>query len=158
MEPLRVIGRHYVDVLSVEDNPADQILLRELLKKCQVECRLHFVKNGVEALDYLFRRGKFRSAARPDIILLDLNMPKKDGKAVLKEIKETPDLKAIPVLVLTTSSRKSDINATYKLHANTYMTKPVDLTKYESLLRAIEDYWFQHAQLPTRGEDSDIEF
>jgi CheY-like chemotaxis protein len=145
-----------VDILSVEDNPADQRLIQELLKKCKAKCELHFVRNGVEAMDYLLRRGAFAQVPRPDIVLLDLNMPKKDGRTVLKEVKENPELREIPVLILTTSSQRSDIKAAYALYANTFMTKPVDLANYESLIHAVDDFWFQHAQLPEKDELSDV--
>jgi CheY-like chemotaxis protein len=107
-------------------------------------------------MDYLRQQGAYRSAVRPDIILLDLNMPRKDGREVLREVKADPILREIPVLVLTTSAARSDIKNAYALHANTYLTKPVDLTRYETLIQAVEDFWFRNAQLPNREDNPEL--
>src|SRR5437879_9873875 len=117
-------GSRPVEILLVEDNPGDERLTREALKEGKVYSNMHWVKDGVEAIQYLHREGKFSRAVRPDIILLDLNLPKKDGREVLEEIKSHPQLKSIPVVVLTTSKAEEDVLKTYGMHANCYVTKP----------------------------------
>src|SRR5438874_12852403 len=119
-----------VEILLVEDNPADVRLTREALKEGKVYNNLHWAKDGVEALEFLRREGKHAKAPRPDIILLDLNLPKKDGREVLSEIKSDDQLKHIPVVILTTSKAEEDVLRSYELHANCYVTKPVDLDKF----------------------------
>ena len=119
-----------VEILLVEDNPADVRLTQEALKEGKVFNNLHWAKDGVEAMDFLRRHGKYSSVPRPDIILLDLNLPKKDGREVLQDIKNDAELKRIPVVVLTTSKAEEDVLRTYNLHANCYVTKPVDLEKF----------------------------
>src|SRR4051812_24241643 len=116
-----------VEILLVEDNPGDVRLTIEALKEGKVRNRLNVAKDGVEALDFLYRRGAFANAPRPDIILLDLNLPRKDGREVLQEIKKDPKLRRIPVVVLTTSSAEEDVVRSYDLHVNCYITKPVDM-------------------------------
>ncbi|MGQ0652780.1 MAG: response regulator [Betaproteobacteria bacterium] len=140
-----------VEILLVEDNPGDERLTREALKEGKVYNNLHWVKDGVEAMDFLYRRGKFREAPRPDIVLLDLNLPKKDGREVLQEIKTDPDLKRIPVVVLTTSKAEEDVLKTYNLHANCYVTKPVDLEKFIVVVRSIDVFWLTIVTLPPNG-------
>jgi two-component system, chemotaxis family, response regulator Rcp1 len=137
-----------VEILLVEDNPGDERLTREALKEGKVYSNLRWVKDGVEALEYLHRRGKYENAPRPDIILLDLNLPKKDGREVLSEIKADDSLKQIPVVVLTTSKAEEDVLRSYKLHANCYVTKPVDLEKFIVVVQSIDRFWLTVVTLP----------
>ena len=140
-----------VEILLVEDNLGDARLTREALKEGKVYSTLHWVKDGVEALDFLNRRGKYGAAPRPDIILLDLNLPKKDGREVLQEIKNTDHLKRIPVVVLTTSQAEEDVLRSYNLHANCYVTKPVDLEKFIVVVKSIDVFWLTVVTLPPNG-------
>ena len=140
-----------IEILLVEDNPGDVRLTREAFKKGKVLNNLHVVNDGVEAIVFLRREGKYASAVRPDIILLDLNLPKKDGREVLAEIKDDPDLKRIPVVILTVSGVEEDIIKTYNLHANCYITKPVDLDRFFEVVKAIEDFWLVIVKLPPNG-------
>ena len=144
-------GRSPIEILLVEDNPGDERLTREALKEGKVYHKLHWAKDGVEAMDFLYRRGKWRDAPRPDIILLDLNMPKKDGREVLQDIKSDETLKRIPVVVLTTSKAEEDVLRTYNLHANCYVTKPVDLEKFIVVVRSIDVFWLTVVTLPPNG-------
>ncbi|MGZ5033325.1 MAG: response regulator [Usitatibacter sp.] len=137
-----------VEILLVEDNPGDYRLTQEALHEGKVYNNLHWAKDGVEALDFLNRRGKHSDAPRPDIILLDLNLPKKDGREVLSEIKADADLKAIPVVILTTSKAEEDVLRSYDLHANCYVTKPVDLDKFIVVVQSIDRFWLTIATLP----------
>ena len=141
-----------VEILLVEDNPGDERLTREALKEGKVYSNLHWVKDGVEALALLRRAGKYQDAPRPDIILLDLNLPKKDGREVLQDIKNDPELKRIPVVVLTTSKAEEDVLRTYNLHANCYVTKPVDLEKFIVVVRSIDRFWLTVVTLPPSGQ------
>ena len=137
-----------IEILLVEDNPGDERLTREALKEGKVYSTLHWVKDGVEAIDFLNRRGKHASAPRPDIILLDLNLPKKDGREVLQEIKSADELKRIPVVILTTSKAEEDVLRTYNLHANCYVTKPVDLEQFIVVVKSIDMFWLTVVTLP----------
>ena len=137
-----------VEILLVEDNPGDYRLTQEALREGKVYNNLHWAKDGVEALDFLNRRGKHAAAPRPDIILLDLNLPKKDGREVLSEIKGDEDLRAIPVVVLTTSKAEEDVLRSYDLHANCYVTKPVDLDKFIVVVQSIDRFWLTVVTLP----------
>jgi len=137
-----------VEILLVEDNPGDERLTREALKEGKVYSNLYWVKDGVEAMDFLRRKGRHAGAVRPDIILLDLNLPKKDGREVLEEIKTDEDLKRIPVVVLTTSKAEEDVLRTYNLHANCYVTKPVDLEKFIVVVKSIDAFWLTVVTLP----------
>jgi CheY-like chemotaxis protein len=141
-----------VEILLVEDNPGDERLTREALKEGKVYSNLHWVKDGVEAMEFLRRGGKHQGVPRPDIILLDLNLPKKDGREVLQDIKNDPELKRIPVVVLTTSKAEEDVLRTYNLHANCYVTKPVDLEKFIVVVRSIDRFWLTVVTLPPNGE------
>jgi CheY-like chemotaxis protein len=141
-----------VEILLVEDNPGDERLTREALKEGKVYSNLHWVKDGVEAIAFLRRSGKYQDVPRPDIILLDLNLPKKDGREVLQDIKNDPELKRIPVVVLTTSKAEEDVLRTYNLHANCYVTKPVDLEKFIVVVRSIDRFWLTVVTLPPSGE------
>ena len=140
-----------VEILLVEDNPGDERLTREALKEGKVYSNLHWVKDGVEAMEFLRREGKFQDAPRPDIILLDLNLPKKDGREVLQDIKNDEVLKRIPVVVLTTSKAEEDVLRTYNLHANCYVTKPVDLEKFIVVVKSIDVFWLTVVTLPPNG-------
>ena len=136
------------EILLVEDSPDDVELTQEALKGGNVWHNLSVVSDGVEALEFLRRQGKHGNAAQPDIVLLDLNLPRKDGREVLQEVKTDPQLKHIPVVVLTTSNAEQDILRSYKLHANCYITKPVDLDKFFSVINAVEDFWLTVVRLP----------
>ena len=137
-----------VEILLVEDNPGDVRLTQEALKEGKVYNNLHWAKDGVEALEFLRRQGKHAKAPRPDIILLDLNLPKKDGREVLAVIKNDADLKHIPVVVLTTSEAEEDVLKSYSLHANCYVTKPVDLEKFIHVVQSIDRFWLTVVTLP----------
>ncbi len=139
-----------VDILLVEDNPADVRLTREALKEGKVHNNLHVVQDGQEALDFLFHRGRYAQTPRPDIILLDLNLPKKDGREVLAEIKSSPQLRAIPVTILTISKAEEDILRTYDHHANCYIIKPIDMDQFLRVMRSVEDFWLQIVKLPPK--------
>ena len=142
---------HPIDILLVEDNPGDVRLTRELLKESTVNNRLAAVENGAEAIAYLRRQGKYRDAERPDLILLDLNLPRMDGREVLAEIKRDPDLRRIPVVILTSSSADADVIKTYDLHANCDVTKPVGLDQFATVVKSIEDFWLAIVRLPPDG-------
>lgn len=144
--------RTLIEILLVEDNPADVRLTKEALKSGKILHSLSVVKDGVEALAFLRRQGEYKDARRPDLILLDLNLPKKDGREVLAEIKSDSGLKSIPVAVLTVSKAEEDVLKTYKLHANCYVTKPVDLDQFISVVQSIEEFWFSIVQLPPKEE------
>lgn len=138
-----------VKILLVEDNPGDVRLTQEAFKENKVRNSLNVVEDGLEAMLFLHRVGKYANAPRPDLILLDLNLPKKDGREVLAEIKEDPNLKSIPVVVLTTSKAEEDIIKSYNLHANCYITKPVDLEQFITVVKSIEDFWLTIVKLPS---------
>jgi chemotaxis family two-component system response regulator Rcp1 len=141
-----------LEILLVEDNPGDVRLTREVMKDGKVLNHLSVVMDGVEAMAYLRGEGRYAGATRPDLVLLDLNLPKKNGREVLKEIKEDPDLKRIPVVVLTISKDEQDILKSYDLHANCYITKPVDLHQFIEVVKAVEDFWLTVVKLPRDGE------
>jgi two-component system, chemotaxis family, response regulator Rcp1 len=140
-----------VEILLVEDNPGDERLTREALREGKVYSNLHWVKDGVEAMQFLRREGRYAEVPRPDIILLDLNLPKKDGREVLQDIKNDDQLKRIPVVVLTTSKAEEDVLRTYNLHANCYVTKPVDLEKFIVVVKSIDRFWLTVVTLPPNG-------
>jgi CheY-like chemotaxis protein len=137
-----------IEALLVEDNPGDVRLTREALKDGKVLNRLSVVEDGVEAMEFLHRQGKHAQAPHPDVILLDLNLPRKDGREVLAEIKRDPDLKRIPVVVLTTSETEKDVLQAYNLHANCYITKPIDLKQFIRVVKAAEEFWLTIVKLP----------
>ena len=143
-------GGRPIQILMAEDNPDDIELTVEALKDARVGNFLSVVKDGEEAIAYLRCQGKYKQAIRPDLILLDLNMPKKNGRDVLREIKNDPHLKRIPVVILTTSQAEEDIRHTYDLHANCYITKPVDFNQFLKVVRCIEDFWLTVVKLPPR--------
>jgi len=137
-----------IDILLVEDDPGDELITREAFEHNKLHSRLHVARDGEEGLNYLYQRGAYQHAPRPDLILLDLNLPKYDGRQLLKKIKSDPDLSRIPVVVLTTSSAKEDILRSYKLHANAYVTKPVDLDQFINAVRQIDEFFLQVVRLP----------
>src|SRR3982074_361405 len=138
-----------IEILLVEDSPGDVRLTREAFKDAKVHITLHVASDGAEAMGFLRREGKHANALRPDLILLDLNLPKKDGREVLEEIKESPTLKSIPVVVLTTSASDADILRSYKLHANCYITKPVGLDGFLEVVKSIDNFWLSVVKLPS---------
>jgi CheY-like chemotaxis protein len=144
---MKMLGER-VDILLVEDNPGDARLMQEALAEARVRNRLHLVADGVEALAYLRRQHPFASAIRPDLILLDLNLPGKDGRDVLAEIKRDEDLRRIPVVILTSSQAEADIARAYDLHANAYVTKPLDVEQFITVVKSIEDFWLTIVKLP----------
>ena len=140
-----------IDILLVEDNPGDVRLTMEALKDAKMINRLHVVENGVDALDFLYQRGAYQQAPRPDLILLDLNLPKKNGREVLAEIKGDESLKTIPVVILTTSKAEEDILKAYDLNANCYISKPVDFLQFTNVVRTIETFWLTIVMLPPKS-------
>jgi two-component system, chemotaxis family, response regulator Rcp1 len=141
-------GAETIEVLLVEDSPGDVRLTREAFKDAKVYLNLHVASDGAEAMAFLNREGEHANSPRPDLILLDLNLPKKDGREVLKEIKESPTLKSIPVVILTTSASDADILRSYRLHANCYITKPVGLDGFLEVVRSIDCFWLSVVKLP----------
>ena len=139
-----------IEILLVEDNPGDVRLTREVLKDGKFRNNMSVASDGQAAMDYLHRNGKYADAVRPDVILLDLNLPIKDGRAVLAEIKQSPELMSIPIVILTTSAAEADILKTYNLHANCYIVKPVDLAQFVNVIRYIQDFWLTIVKLPGR--------
>lgn len=139
-----------INILLVEDNPGDARLTLEAFRDAKVRNDFRIVGDGLEAMAFLYRKDNYADAPRPDIILLDLNLPRKDGRQVLEEIKTDEDLRRIPVAVLTTSRAERDILASYNLHANCYITKPVDLDEFIRVVRGIEDFWLSIVKLPTQ--------
>jgi chemotaxis family two-component system response regulator Rcp1 len=137
-----------IEVLLVEDSPGDVRLTREAFKDAKVHVNLHVAPDGTEAMAFLLREGEHSTAPRPDLILLDLNLPKKDGREVLEEIKKNDNLKTIPVVILTTSASDADILRSYMLHANCYITKPVDLQGFLTVVKSIDGFWLSVVQLP----------
>jgi CheY-like chemotaxis protein len=138
-----------LDILLVEDNPADVRLTQEAFHEGKILNNLIVARDGVEAMDFLHRRGKYAGSVRPDLILLDLNLPRKDGREVLAEIKSTPSLMRIPVVVLTTSRAEMDIVKSYNLHANCYVVKPVDLEQFIDVVKSIDNFWLTAVTLPS---------
>ena len=145
------IAVHPIEILLVEDNPGDARLAREAFRDAKVRNTLHWVDNGQEAMDFLRKEGKHAQMARPDLILLDLNLPRKDGREVLAEIKGDADLKRIPVVILTVSKDEEDVLKTYNLHANCFITKPIDLNQFIKVVKSIEDFWLTIVKLPPGG-------
>jgi two-component system, chemotaxis family, response regulator Rcp1 len=140
-----------VDILVVEDNPGDARLIMEVLKSNKIYNSLHIVKDGIEAMEFLNRKGKYADVPIPDIIFLDLNLPRKDGREVLAEIKSDEMFKQIPVVIMTMSQSDEDILRSYRLHANCYVTKPIDLDRFVKVVESIEDFWFSLVKLPSKG-------
>jgi CheY-like chemotaxis protein len=141
-----------IEILLVEDSPGDVRLMQENFKEAKVTNLLHVVSDGVEAMEYLRKQGKYKDAVRPGMILLDLNLPKKDGREVLAEIKADKELMCIPVVVLTISKAEEDILKSYNLHANAFITKPVDLSQFLKVTKAIDNFWLTVVSLPQVGK------
>ncbi|WP_254528536.1 response regulator [Natrinema gelatinilyticum] len=141
-------------ILLVEDNPGDVRLTKEAFKQGRIENDLHVVSNGADALDFLSGRNDYRDAPRPDLVLLDLNLPVKNGEDVLEELKDDPALRPIPVIVLTSSRAEEDVVKSYELHANAYLTKPVDPDEFIETVRAFEKFWFSVVRLPPEVDNS----
>jgi len=137
-----------VDILLVEDNPGDVRLTQEALNEGRIKNRLHVVYDGIEAVEFLSKTGKFKNAITPDLILLDLNLPKMNGLEVLEKIKNDPELKLIPVIVLTTSQSENDVHASYSMHVNCFVSKPVEYNSFMKVVKSIEDFWFTIVKLP----------
>lgn len=137
-----------VEILLAEDNPGDVVLTKKALEQGKLANNLHVVEDGIEAMEYLRQEGEYTDAVRPDLILLDLNMPRKDGKEVLADINEEDGLSRIPVVVLTSSESEEDIARSYELSANAYLTKPVDFDGFVEIVNRLEDFWFQVVKLP----------
>ena len=142
-----------IEILLVEDNPGDIRLIEEVLKEGKMRINMYVARDGVEAMASLRKKEKYADLPRPDLILLDLNLPKKDGREVLEEIKMDQKLKLIPVVVLTTSKAEQDVLKSYDLHANCYITKPVDLDQFINVIKSIEDFWLTIVKLPQSGKD-----
>ncbi len=142
-----------IEILLIEDDDDDVLLMKKTFERDRIFNHIHRVEDGIEAMEFLRREGKFADAVRPDLILLDLNMPRKDGRQVLKEIKDDSDLRRIPVIVLTTSDDESDIIESYEHRANSYVTKPVDLIQFREALKTIKEYWFSVVKLPSAGSN-----
>jgi CheY-like chemotaxis protein len=141
-----------IEILLVEDNPGDVRLTKEALKEGKVANQINVVMDGIEAMAFLHKEGKYGNAPKPDLILLDLNLPKKNGREVLAEIKMDSRLKCIPVVILTSSQAEKDIVMTYNLHANCYIKKPVDFDQFIDVVKSIEDFWFNVVKLPPKEE------
>lgn len=140
--------RKTFEILIVDDSPTDVLMAREAFGKNQMISDITVVEDGVEALAYLRKEGKYRASATPDLIVLDLNLPRKDGREVLIELKQDEELKSIPVVILTTSKAEDDVLRAYELHANCFITKPVDFKTFEGVVRSIENFWFNVVTLP----------
>jgi CheY-like chemotaxis protein len=141
-----------IEILLIEDNPGDVDLTKEALQEAKVGNCLHVADDGAKAIDFLFNKGEYADAPRPDIILLDLNLPKKDGRQVLAEVKAEPRLADIPVVILTTSQAEEDILRSYQLHANCYITKPVDFKQFLKVVKSIEEFWLTIVKLPNHKQ------
>lgn len=141
---------HEIEILLVEDNPGDVVLTQEALREGKIRNRLSVAKDGVEAMAFLRKEGEFANAPRPDLILLDLNMPRKNGSEVLMEVKSDPDLKTIPVVILTTSDAEQDVLRAYQFNANCYITKPVEFDRFVKVVQTIDEFWLSIVQLPPR--------
>jgi chemotaxis family two-component system response regulator Rcp1 len=144
------LSERRVQILLVEDSPGDARLTREALKDAKVPNTMHVVEDGVEAMAFLHREGDYADAPRPDLVLLDLNLPRKDGREVLREIKSDESLVSIPVVVLTTSEEDRDVLAAYSSHANCYLTKPVELDDFLAVVRSIDEFWLSIVRLPSK--------
>jgi chemotaxis family two-component system response regulator Rcp1 len=147
----RALESRPIEILLVEDNKADARLTMEALKDGKIQNNITVLEDGVEAMAYLRCEGKYSGAVRPDLIVLDLNLPKKDGREVLAEVKADPSLKTIPVVIMTVSKAEEDILKSYSLHANCYVTKPVDFTQFVKVVRTIEDFWLTIVKLPPKA-------
>lgn len=137
-----------IEILLIEDNPVDVLMTRRALEEAKVFNQLHVVEDGEEAMDFLYQQGNYADAPRPDLILLDLNLPKKSGREILAEVKKDPRLLAIPVIILTTSEAEKDISMCYENHGNCFITKPVDMEQFTHVVKSIEGFWFTIVNLP----------
>lgn len=144
----------HIEILLVEDSPADVLIAREALTEAKLINTIHVAEDGVEAMDFLYKRGKFASAPTPDLILLDLNLPRKNGREVLAEIKADENFKRIPVVVLTTSNAEEDILKSYNLYANCYVVKPVEFENFVKAVQSIQHFWFSVVTLPSGKESA----
>lgn len=140
-----------IDILVVEDNAGDARLIKEVLNESKIFNSLFFVKDGVDAMNFLHNKGKYSGVPKPDLIILDLNLPKKDGREVLAEIKSEKGLMQIPVVIMTTSQAEEDILKSYSLHANCFVTKPIDLNQFIKVIKSIENFWFSIVKLPSKS-------
>jgi CheY-like chemotaxis protein len=139
-----------IRVLLVEDNPGDVVLMQEALEESEIPNQLYIAKDGYEAMEFLYQRGAYVNKPRPDLVLLDLNLPKIDGRELLAVIKKDPDLKKIPIIIITTSQSEEDILMCYTLYANCYVNKPMGLAQFFEMVKKIEDFWFSTVKLPSR--------
>lgn len=142
-----------IDILVVEDNSGDARLIKEVLNDNKVFSSFYLAKDGVEAMEFLRNQGPYKNAPKPDLIILDLNLPRKDGREVLGEIKTDEKLKHIPIVIMTISQAEEDILKSYNLHANCYITKPIDLNQFIKVVKSIEDFWFSIVKLPPKNEE-----
>ena len=149
-------GLRPIEILMVEDSPTDVLMAREALQQAKLLNNLSVTENGVEAMAFLRKEGRYSGAPRPDLIFLDLNMPRKDGREVLQELKADPQLKLIPVVILTTSKAEQDIVKSYGLHANCYITKPVDFERFAEVVQTVQDFWFTVVTLPPSDSDLSV--
>ena len=149
-------GFRAIEILMVEDSPTDVLMAREALQQAKLLNNLSVTENGVEAMAFLRKEGRYSGAPRPDLIFLDLNMPRKDGREVLQELKADPQLKFIPVVILTTSKAEEDIVKSYGLHANCYITKPVDFERFAEVVQTVQDFWFTVVTLPPSDSDLSV--
>lgn len=152
MALIQVLESSLLQVLLVEDNPGDVRLTQEAFKDAKVQLEMHVAVDGIEAMEFLHQEGKFTESPRPDLILLDLNLPRKDGRDVLAEIKGDPLLMTIPVVILTTSASDVDIESSYMLHANCYISKPVDMEGFLTVVKSIDDFWLSVVKLPPKDK------
>lgn len=143
-----------IEILLIEDNPADIRLTQEAFRAARLQNTLHVVQDGVSAMAFIRQTAPFQQAPRPDLILLDLNLPKKDGREVLKEIKSDPHIRTIPVVVLTTSDDETDVLRSYDLHANAYLVKPIDILQFIKMIQTLEDFWLSVVKLPPKVSES----
>ncbi|HTW76152.1 MAG TPA: response regulator [Thermoplasmata archaeon] len=148
MSPRTPDAAHPVQILIIEDNPADARLVREVMRDSKVLNEIHWVPDGVEALAFLRRQGKYGTAPRPNLIFLDLNMPRKDGREVLREVKADESLRRIPVVVMTSSQAEEDVARAYDQHANCYVRKPIDFVQFHEVVKTLQNFWFATVELP----------
>jgi CheY-like chemotaxis protein len=142
-----------IEILLIEDNPADVRLTQEAFREARINNNLHIVQDGVSAMAFMHKTAPYQNAPRPSLILLDLNLPKKDGREVLKELKTDPELRQIPVVILTTSGDEEDVLRSYDLHANAYLVKPIDVLKFVKMIHALENFWLSIVKLPSKDSN-----
>jgi two-component system response regulator len=149
---MKKIKLKLIDILVVEDNPGDARLIREILNDSKIFSSLYITRDGIDAMEFLHKKGRYKSVPKPDLIILDLNLPRKDGREVLAELKHDEKLKHIPIVIMTISQAEEDIVKSYNLHANCYITKPIDLNQFIKVVKSIEDFWFSVVKLPPKTE------